>query len=177
MLGRAAKTASHLATVEKELDVIRAEKASELNNALAALNESFFLLGQALVEVSAPEIFYQRAIVYMEMTRPDLAIKDLDRALELKKTCVVVVFVVVVAPFFRRAVSSSSSSSSSSSRRFFVFVFVAPFPCLRLRLRRLLLLLVLNGGAVRVGSTLLVCPSTHQFGVRRDVSEPMRVLR
>ena len=175
MLGRAAKTASHLATVEKELDVIRAEKASELNNALAALNESFFLLGQALVEVSAPEIFYQRAIVYMEMTRPDLAIKDLDRALELKKTCVVVVFVVVVAPFFRRAVSSSSSSSSS--RRFFVFVFVAPFPCLRLRLRRLLLLLVLNGGAVRVGSTLLVCPSTHQFGVRRDVSEPMRVLR
>ena len=175
MLGRAAKTASHLATVEKELDVIRAEKASELNNALAALNESFFLLGQALVEVSAPEIFYQRAIVYMEMTRPDLAIKDLDRALELKKTCVVVVFVVVVAPFFRRAVSSSSSSSSS--RRFFVFVFVAPFPCLRLRLRRLLLLLVLNGGAVRVGRTLLVCPSTHQFGVRRDVSEPMRVLR
>ena len=175
MLGRAAKTASHLATVEKELDVIRAEKASELNNALAALNESFFLLGQALVEVSAPEIFYQRAIVYMEMTRPDLAIKDLDRALELKKTCVVVVFVVVVAPFFRRAVSSSSSSSSS--RRFFVFVFVAPFPCLRLRLRRLLLLLVLNGGAVRVGSNLLVCPSTHQFGVRRDVSEPMRVLR
>ena len=175
MLGRAAKTASHLATVEKELDVIRAEKASELNNALAALNESFFLLGQALVEVSAPEIFYQRAIVYMEMTRPDLAIKDLDRALELKKTCVVVVFVVVVAPFFRRAVSSSSSSASS--RRFFVFVFVAPFLCLRLRLRRLLLLLVLNGGAVRVGSTLLVCPSTHQFGVRRDVSEPMRVLR
>ena len=46
MLGRAAKTASHLATVEKELDVIRAEKASELNDALAALNESFFLLGQ-----------------------------------------------------------------------------------------------------------------------------------
>ena len=58
---RAAARAAHLAEVERELDVVVEERNAELKAALKALDEAFLLLGQATIAQSAPEVFYTRA--------------------------------------------------------------------------------------------------------------------